>query len=162
VAKSKSSSDGDCGISKLISFSHVVSKRTYNFSGHVYNLQTKSNWYHANGVVVHNCQWSTLVKSFYDEDLATKSLTAGYSAAGGPGVQSGGGALSPESLEKDEEAKRNKKKDAALKDVMRSFGYDLNAISKAFDYLYDLRPDFSDEAAILFIQHLISKGDRND
>lgn len=115
-----------------------------------------------NAPVNTDCQWSTLVKSFYDEDMATKSLTAGYSAAGGPGVQSGGGALSPESLEKDEEVKRNKKKDAALKDVMRSFGYDLDAISKAFDYLYDLRPDFSDEAAILFIQHLISKGDKHE
>lgn len=103
------------------------------------------------------CTWSTLAKSFWDEDTAMKSLTAGYGAAGGPATQTGGSALGVESLEKDDE-KRNKKKDAALKEVMRSIGYDLNEISKAFDYLYDLRPDFSDEAAVLFVQHLISKG----
>lgn len=109
-----------------------------------------------NSPVNTECSFDVLAKSFYDEDVAMKSLMAGH-AAGGAESQTGGSALATESLEKDDD-KRTKKKDASLKEVMRSFGYNLDEISKAFDYLYDLRPDFSDEAAITFVKYLISKG----
>jgi hypothetical protein len=34
----------------------VVSVRRYPFAGHVYNLQTVSGWYIANGILAHNCR----------------------------------------------------------------------------------------------------------
>lgn len=34
----------------------VVEKRSCEFSGHVYNIQTETGWYSANGVVSHNCR----------------------------------------------------------------------------------------------------------
>jgi len=108
-----------------------------------------------NAPVNTECSFDILAKSFLSEDIAMKSLMAGNAVS--PSTQTNGSALAVESLEKDKE-KRGKRKDQHLKEVMRSFGYDLDAISKAFDYLYEIRPDFSDEAAITFIKHLISKG----
>lgn len=34
----------------------VIEKRLCDFSGHVYNIQTNTGWYNANGVVTHNCR----------------------------------------------------------------------------------------------------------
>lgn len=42
--------------STQIKFDSIVSIEITNFSGHVYNLETKDNYYIANGVVTHNCR----------------------------------------------------------------------------------------------------------
>lgn len=39
-----------------ISLDPVVAIRRLPFAGHVYNLQTESGWYIANGIIVHNCR----------------------------------------------------------------------------------------------------------
>lgn len=36
--------------------SRINSIRKVEFSGHVYNLQTRNNWYSANAIITHNCQ----------------------------------------------------------------------------------------------------------
>jgi hypothetical protein len=42
---------------------HVVHKSLRQFSGHVYNLQTKAGWYVAQNVIVYNCR--CLMQAFY-------------------------------------------------------------------------------------------------
>ena len=44
------------GQSFVIQVDHVAKTRRRNFSGHVFNLQTKAGLYIANGVIVHNCR----------------------------------------------------------------------------------------------------------
>ena len=39
-----------------VKFNRVVDKSFIDFSGHVYNLETKSNWYSANNTIIHNCR----------------------------------------------------------------------------------------------------------
>src|SRR5262249_55483092 len=36
----------------------VVAIETKQWSGHVYNLQTRGGWYSANGIIAHNCGYS--------------------------------------------------------------------------------------------------------
>jgi len=97
-----------------------------------------------------DCTWDVLAKSFTNEDIACKSLSAGYATA--PGAQSGGGALRSESLEQDDGKK--KKKNKGLKIVMRSLKLlDPDEIEKAFDWVLECRPDFSDEAAAEVVKH---------
>lgn len=52
--------DGGGDFSKRLPLSaeprHVVSVDRDHFSGHVYNLQTKSGWYAANRIINHNCR----------------------------------------------------------------------------------------------------------
>jgi hypothetical protein len=99
------------------------------------------------------CTWDVLAKSFYNQDIAMKALSAGYATA--PATQSGGGALRPESLEKDKE--KRAKRDKGLKTVMRSFGYfDPEELIKAFDLVLECRPDFTDEAAAEVVKHLFT------
>jgi len=38
-----------------ISLDRITKLRVRDFAGHVYNLQTKTGWYLANGIVTHNC-----------------------------------------------------------------------------------------------------------
>lgn len=45
-----------------IKFSKIVSIDVIDFSGQVYNLQTKTNYYTVNNVIVHNCRCSVLPK----------------------------------------------------------------------------------------------------
>ena len=104
-----------------------------------------------------DCTWDVLAKSFVDEEIAYKSLSAGYGAAGGPAAQSGGSALGSESLEKDDD-KRSKKKTNALKMVVRSMGYDPEEIEKAFQWAIESRADLTDEAAAEVVKYLITNG----
>ena len=46
----------DRGQPTFVSLDQVRQVCRRDFSGHVYNLQTSSNWYIANGLIVHNCQ----------------------------------------------------------------------------------------------------------
>ena len=54
----------DRALASSVRFSNVTSKRVYDFSGHVHNLQTTHSWYAANGIVAHNCSWSIMSKAF--------------------------------------------------------------------------------------------------
>ena len=51
-----------------------------HFSGHVYNLQTESDWYIANGVIVHNCR-CYMIWLYNLRDLPADMLTAKGKAA---------------------------------------------------------------------------------
>lgn len=104
--------------------------------------------------------WDVLAKSFFSEEVAMKSLMAGYGGGAGPAAQSGGSALGCESLDSDEDSRDDKKKKrkTALKIVTRSLvGVDIDDIIKAIDYTFDLRPDFTDEAGAEFVRYLIRK-----
>jgi len=116
-------------------------------------------------VAITNCPvntdatWDVLAKSFCDEDVASKALSAGYGTS--PGTRVGGAALSPESLDRDgDERGHEKKKNKGLKIVMRSLGFehDPDEIRKALGYVLDLRPDFSEEAAAELVHYMIRKG----
>lgn len=108
--------DAGRSLSEAIGFSDLVSKRVFDFSGHVYNLSTVHGWFAANGIVAHNCpvnsgaRMEILAKSLQaaglDEDLE-KMLGMGTATPGAPitGPQSGMGAgrvIAPQSLEHDE------------------------------------------------------------
>lgn len=102
-----------------------------------------------------DCSWSVLEKSFYDEDIAIKSMVAGYGTS--PGTQSGGGALRAESLDSDEKEimARKKKRVEALK---RALMFD--DLEKAMELVLERRPDFEEEAAAAFVAELFRKGGR--
>jgi hypothetical protein len=107
------------------------------------------------------CTWDVIEKSFYDEDMVEKSLSAGYGAAGGPAAQSGGSALGSESLERDGDERDEKTKRAkrTLKIVQKSLGVpDLDDLLKAIHYAYELQSDLTEEAAASLITHLHLKG----
>lgn len=119
-------------------------------------------------VAITNCPvnteatWDVLTKSFYDEDIAMKALSAGYGAAGGPDAQSGGSALSPESLEKDKDKRGKKKTLNYMSIIARSMGLPTEEeFEKACDWVKEMRPDFEDEAAAELVGYILkSKGVR--
>ena len=99
-------------------------------------------------VAITNCPvntdatWSILEKSFYQEDVAMTSLSAGYATS--PAGQSNGGALRVESLDSDEKDmnnKRKKKKDA----LERALGID--DLLKAMDTIMERSKDYDEEMA---------------
>jgi hypothetical protein len=53
---------------RLIKTDNVVSVERQWFSGHVYNLETKNNWYLANNIIIHNCRclYVPYIKGFED------------------------------------------------------------------------------------------------
>ena len=48
------------GLAGLIESDRIVHLGRVSFSGHVYNLQTTTGWYVANGMIVHNCRCAPL------------------------------------------------------------------------------------------------------
>ena len=109
-------------------------------------------------VAITNCPvnteatWEVLARSFHNEEVAYKSLMCG--AAVGATAKTGGAALGPESLERDGD-ERSRKKKKALKEVMRSLGMpDEEEVLKAIDHVFELRPQFDDEAVAAFVTHL--------
>lgn len=50
------------GTSGIIGFDKIIGIDVRQFSGHVYNLQTSSQFYHVDGVVVHNCRCVWIAK----------------------------------------------------------------------------------------------------
>jgi len=152
-------SDKGRTLSPSIGFSNISLKRRFNFDGHVFNLDTKNGWYHANGFVVHNCpvntdcRWEVLEKSFHEEDLAVKALSAGYAAS--PATQSNGGAIRSEDLDSDVKVVTNKKKKRkALEKALQ-----MDDLLKAVDIVLENRPDFDVDAAAYLITYLLKKGD---
>lgn len=55
----------------IIKADNVISVRTVNYSGHVYNLETNEGWYCANGIITHNCRsmWTPLLKTWDEMGL---------------------------------------------------------------------------------------------
>ena len=108
-----------------------------------------------------DCTWDLLQKSFADEEIAMKSLDAekALSAGGSTSVagQTGGAALTPESLESDVKkiSEIKMKKEKALKSILQ-FDDKLDAM----DLVLKSRPDFDEEAAAIFVEHLFKKGGR--
>lgn len=153
---------GDKGrtLSPAISFNNISLKRRFDFNGHVFNLDTKHGWYHANGVVVHNCPvntdctWDVLSKSMTEPEMAIKSMMAG--AGTSPATQSGGGALRGESLDKDPKDTNDSKKKKRQEALFRALH--LDDMSKAMDIVMEQRPDFDEEAAAFFVNHLFRNG----
>jgi len=160
---SDSVSGGDKGrcLSASIGFSNVTLKRRFNFSGHVFNLDTKNGWYQANGIVVHNCPvntdctWDLIAKSFNEADSAVKAMTAGFATS--PAAQTGGGAVRSESLDSDiKDVHGDKKKKKRQESLMRAIAFD--DMEKAMELVLERRPDFDEDAAAIFIKHLFMKG----
>src|SRR5258708_7746591 len=54
------------GLVQLTGITKVIRRA---FSGHVYNLQTKSNWYISNGIISHNCRCTTYYQQKPDSSL---------------------------------------------------------------------------------------------
>lgn len=104
-----------------------------------------------------DCSWEVLVKSFQEEDIAMKAMSAGYGTS--PATQSGGGALRTEDLDSDakkiidSEKKRRKSIRKALESVLC-----FDDMLKSMELVLEQRPDFSDEAAAFLINELFQKG----
>ena len=107
-------------------------------------------------VAVTNCPvntdatWSILAKSFSDEDIAMKAMSAGFATS--PSTQTNGGALRTEDLDSDEKIVRKERKKA----LERAF--DLEDLIKAMDIVLEVRPDFDVDAAAHFVTYLFKKG----
>lgn len=52
--------DGERAFASLVGLHRLASKRVFDWSGHVFNLQTAGGFYLANGIVAHNCRCSVL------------------------------------------------------------------------------------------------------
>jgi len=116
-----------------------------------------------------DCTWNLLAKSFAEEEYAMKSLStdaekamsAGYGVS--PATQTGGGALRTEDLDSkpkdvsfaNEEEKKKKSREKAMKSVL-----EFDDMVKAMDWVLEVRPDFDEEAAAVFVNHLFKKGGR--
>lgn len=113
-------------------------------------------------VAITNCPvnteatWDVLTKSFLDEDIAFKSLSAGHAVS--PATQSGGGAMRVEDLDK----KDRKKKLNYMSFIARSLGLpDEDEFQKACEWVKEFRPDFDDGAAAELVGYILkSKGVR--
>jgi len=107
-------------------------------------------------VAITNCPvntdatWSILEKSFYEEEIAMKSLSAGFATS--PSTQSGGGALRVESLDsdnKDVNEKKKRKKDA----LEKALGMD--ELLKAMDTIMERSSDYDVEMAARIVSLIV-------
>jgi len=106
-----------------------------------------------------DCTWNLLTKSFFSEDLAIKSLSAGFGTS--PATQTGGGALRTEGLDSDVKnvSLDKKKKKKKRNDIIRSYvGEDIFGLDDAINHVLERRPDFTEEAAAFFIANLHKRG----
>jgi hypothetical protein len=83
VTEAKARAYGERALSQAIGFNNITRKRVFDFSGHVFNLQTRHEWYGANGIVAHNCTWGIMAKAFAPlmdvEHAQQKALAASHS-----------------------------------------------------------------------------------
>ena len=111
----------DCGraLSSAIGFSNITLKRRFEFSGHVFNLQSKHGWYEANGIIAHNCPVNTdtglevLAKSLaavVAEGDLERGLVAGAAISAPAPVPGEGFPLRTESMEVAQKQRRRRKK----------------------------------------------------
>jgi len=59
---------GDVGLDRILK----ISRRS--FRGHVYNLETTEGWYHANGIVVHNCRCAMIPETRTWDELGFRGI----------------------------------------------------------------------------------------
>ena len=66
--------EGGCKLTERLSGSittdKIVSIKVDQFSGHVYNLQTKDGWYVANSIITHNCRHAYGLHIDLDKEIA--------------------------------------------------------------------------------------------
>jgi len=111
-------------------------------------------------VAITNCPvnteatWEILTKSFYEEDIAMKSLSAGCGAS--PASQSGGGALRSEDLESDVKDNMKNKKDKKLKALIRAL--ELEDLVKAMDIVLETQKNLDEDDAANLITYLYRLG----
>ena len=99
-----------------------------------------------------DCSFTTLAKSFYDEDVAVKSMMAGHGVS--PATQSGGAALRVEDLDSDKKEimKKKQEREKILKSILQ---YD--DMVSSIDMVLEKRPDFTEEAAAYFVSRLFGR-----
>ena len=160
VIKGTKRSDGIWELAKALS---EVPGRKLGFSieGKVLRRQDKTiekarirNVAITNCPVNTDCTWEVLDKSFVSEEIAMKSLMAGYGAS--VGEQSGGGALRVEDLDSDAKTTMDEKKKKRIAALKKALSFD--DMYKAMEIVLDRRPDMDEEGAALFINHLFKKG----
>jgi len=101
-----------------------------------------------------DCTWEVLDKSFASEEVAMKSMMAGYGAS--PGTQTGGGAMRGESLDSDEKVSQDEKKKKRVAALKKALLFD--DMEKAMQIVLERRPDMDEEAAAYFVNYLFKKG----
>jgi len=109
-------SDSGRALSSSVSFSDLALKRSFQFSGHVFNLSTERGWYSANGIVAHNCPVNTgarmevLAKSLLNLERSLGSGATSNVKPTGPQIGMTAGQLfTAQSLEQDSEKKKRKR-----------------------------------------------------
>jgi len=70
-------SDGLNRISVPIKMDNIINTRRSNFNGHVYNLQTKDNFYVSNNIITHNCR-CTLIPYLMPEGFIAPAMDYFY------------------------------------------------------------------------------------
>ena len=62
---------------------NIIDVKVSEFHGHVYNLQTESNWYAAEGIITHNCRsfQVPVLKSWKDLGIDMEEMPASYRAS---------------------------------------------------------------------------------
>ena len=99
-----------------------------------------------------DCTFDVLAKSFYDEEVAVKSMMAGHGVS--PATQSGGAALRVEDLDSDKKEimKKKQEREKILKSILQ---YD--DMVSSIDMVLEKRPDFTEEAAAYFVSRLFGR-----
>jgi len=101
-----------------------------------------------------DCSWAVLEKSFYQSDIAMKSMMAGH----GVGLTSGGQALASESLDSDVKKIQDmdKKKKAKYEALKRALEFD--DLLKAVDIVLERKPTWDVDAAAYLVSQLLKRG----
>lgn len=58
--QAKATSDAESALPLLVRSERIAQTRRFDWTGHVFNLQTQAGWYIADGFVVHNCRCTAL------------------------------------------------------------------------------------------------------
>lgn len=91
-------------LSGSVAFGNIRSLRVFDYSGHVFNLESSVGWYDANGILCHNCPVNTdarlevLARSLAaieeaGNEAVSKMMTVGAGVPRGPTTGAGAGAI---------------------------------------------------------------------
>ncbi len=64
-----------------VALDEVITLRVEKFVGHVYNLETESGWYAANGIIVHNCRCAFIPAGVGEDGKGQKTTKGQISEA---------------------------------------------------------------------------------
>jgi len=135
---------GDCGrtLSRAVGFDNLRSKRIFNFSGHVFNLDTRNGWYSANGIIAHNCPVNddtgleVLAKSLQaSEEEMRRGMMAGQAVSAPPAAPGEGFPLRTEALERKRKKKTMRKAEALCFLQRRYPGMTIEQAERVWTYL---------------------------